>query len=286
MPGVLKTFKLFEQQENVVTEYVVGIPSGEVIDVSQDEFAKLKKARVLRYDQHKKMFTFLDANYSSVRRIISNSPERLAYIDYIMDALKVEKYKIKEDLTVDVDGDVDFSVGMLKKIPVKFGKVTGNFNCSYNALNNLTNSPTQIGGIFNCSGNEIYTLIKGPSYVAGGYFCTDNRLENLEGFPMYCEIIFDARRNKLKSLNGCPEKINCRKFDVSYNNLRNLKGGPKMAIDYDCSHNQITTLVGGPVEVKGKFDCTHNNLYNLLGMPTHYQISYDDGNQIDEIEHD
>jgi hypothetical protein len=287
MPGVLR-LKTFEQHgENVVTEYIVGIPSGEVIDVTPDEFTRLRKNRVVRYDQQKKMFRFLDDNYKVIRKILLHSPERVAYIEYIMNTLKipVNKYKVNSDLSVDVTGNIDFSSQNLKKIPIKFGVVNGDFCISYNQLNNLVNSPSQISGYFDCSSNEIYTLVGGPRFVAGGYYCNDNNLENLEGFPIYCEVTFTAQRNKLNSLHGCPEKITCRHFDVSYNRIKNLKGGPKYANDFDVSHNQITTLVGGPVEVRN-FDCTYNRLYGLLGMPAHNKIKYDAGNQIEEIDHD
>jgi len=287
MPGVLR-YRTFEklEQENVVTEYIVGIPSGEVIDVTSDEFARLRKARVIRYDQQKKMFRFLDANYSSVKKVIFNSPDRLAHIDYVMDALKIKRYKINENLVVDVDYHVDLTNRKMTKIPVKFGTVTGNFDCQFNNLTNLTNSPHHIGGYFDCSGNEIYTLIGGPDYVAGGYYCNDNNLETLDGFPTYCEVTFTAERNKLNSLIGCPQKVTCRNFDVSFNHLRTLKGGPRTTNDFDVSHNSLTTLVGGPEEVKGTFNCTYNKLFNLLGMPAHHRIIYDEGNKIEEIDND
>jgi hypothetical protein len=43
------------------------------------------------------------------------------------------------DGTVDVNGDVNLFNRKLSKIPLKFGRVTGNFNCQNNNLTKFTN---------------------------------------------------------------------------------------------------------------------------------------------------
>ncbi len=36
---------------------------------------------------------------------------------------------------------------------------------------------------------------------------------------------------------------------------------------FNCSHNQLTSLVGGPVDIDGYYSCTHNLLKTLEGAP-------------------
>ncbi len=42
----------------------------------------------------------------------------------------------------------------LKKIPVKFGRVRGGFDCSSNSLTSLQGAPKEVGDDFDCSTNE------------------------------------------------------------------------------------------------------------------------------------
>lgn len=66
--------------------------------------------------------------------------------------------QINDDLTVDVDGDVNLQQLELKKLPLKFGKVSGNFNCSRNKLESLDGAPHEVGDGFYCSGNKLESL--------------------------------------------------------------------------------------------------------------------------------
>jgi len=292
MPGVIKDFRLFEQDQAYIMEYIVGNPSGEVIDVTLDEFEKLAKARVLRYNKEKKFYMFLDANYNSVRSILGRAKpseltiDRKLYIENWLLFLGIDNYEIQEDLSVNVTGNVNISKFGISKIPIKFGEVTGDFICSNNILVNLTNSPNKIGGMFDCSSNSIYTLLSGPKFVSGGYYCMDNKLIDLNGFPKHCQVIFDASRNLLRTLDGCPDKVSADNFNVSYNKLRNLIKGPKMTYNFDCSHNEIETLMNGITECRGVFNCSYNKLYNIMGMPSCQKIVFREGNNVTEIDYD
>lgn len=280
---MIKDIEIFD---NVITDYIVGMPSGEVIDVTSDEFIKLKKGKLIKYHKPKKYFMFIDENYTNIKKILNRDPNKIQFIHYFMDQINVTKYKINDDLSVDCDENVDISKRGLVRIPIKFGQINGNFDCSMNNITNLVNSPVAITGHFDCSLNRIYTLIGGPRYVAGGYYCSDNNLEDLMGFPDYCQVVFDASRNNLKRLSGCPNRIEARFFDISYNRLTSLSDGPLKTANYDCSHNFIVSLSNGVKEVSGKFTCTHNRLFDLMGMPSCNKIIFEDGNEIDEIDHD
>ena len=54
-------------------------------------------------------------------------------IESILKKLGITNYKIRDGI-VDVDGDVDIRNKKLKKIPVQFGVVTGNFYCGNDNL--------------------------------------------------------------------------------------------------------------------------------------------------------
>jgi hypothetical protein len=284
---VIKNFRTFENSESsdVITEYIVGFPSGEVIVVSPIDLAKLKTLHLIKYNQKTKYFVFQDGNYNNIRKAIQD-PFKIQYIHHIMDKIDVSKYKINVDFTVDVEGDVDLSQIRLSKIPIKFGMVKGNFDCSHNKLTNLVNCPDKIMGFFNCAGNNIHTLIGGPTYIGKGYYCEDNSLEDLQGYPKHCLIYFNCSWNKIKTLEGLPEELNVGLFDISYNKLKNLKNGPKKTKNFDCSNNLIETLEDGIKEIQGNFNCSNNALTNLSGMPFCNKMIYLEGNEIDELEYD
>ena len=57
-------------------------------------------------------------------------------------------------------------------------------------------------------------------------------------------------------------------FDCSHNQLTTLKGAPqKVGGNFNCHDNQLTTLEGAPKEIKWDFDCSHNQLTTLKGAP-------------------
>jgi hypothetical protein len=83
---------------------------------------------------------------------------------------KIKNYTIHDDLTVDVDGDVDLIATNITGLPFKFGKVTGFFDIYENHnLTSLYNCPDYVGDYFDCSHNNIKSLQYCPKYV-GGYF--------------------------------------------------------------------------------------------------------------------
>lgn len=61
---------------------------------------------------------------------------------------------------VDVDGNVNMSGFGLTEIPIKFGTVSGCFDCSDNNLTTLKNCPDYIKGDFNIEGNNLTDYFK------------------------------------------------------------------------------------------------------------------------------
>jgi hypothetical protein len=160
-------------------------------------------------------------------------------IDDICEKYGIENYTINPDGTVDVDGDVYLYGKKLKKLPIKFGKVSGWFDCSYNKLATLEGAPKVVGGNFYCNRNQLTTLEGSPKEVGGGFDCSNNKLTSLDGSP--------------KEVGGG--------FYCSLNQLTSLKGAPtEVGRDFYCTNNQLTTLEGGPKLVGGDFYCHSNPL--------------------------
>jgi hypothetical protein len=90
----------------------------------------------------------------------------------------------------------------MTKIPVKFGKVSGEFYCSYNKLTTLEGCPNYVGGDFTCYKNKITTLEGCPNYVGDSFYCENNKLTSLKGVEK-CEIIrnFYCTRNNIPPEN-------------------------------------------------------------------------------------
>jgi hypothetical protein len=85
---------------------------------------------------------------------------------------------------VDVDGDVYCENQKLENMKgVSFGRVRGNFSCSYNEITSLEGAPQEVGGSFSCSGNELISLEGAPQEVGGDFYCSGNELISLEGAP-------------------------------------------------------------------------------------------------------
>ena len=114
-------------------------------------------------------------------------------------------YTINSDGSIDVDNDVDLYGRGLIKLPLNFGKVSGNFHCNENKLTTLEGCPQSIGGDFSCMSNNLTTLEGSPQSVGGDFSCRNNRLISLEGCPQSVGGYFNFRSNQLKDLYGFPE---------------------------------------------------------------------------------
>jgi len=112
-------------------------------------------------------------------------------------------YTLNADGSYDVDGYVKLENLNLTKLPFKFGRVSGDFDCSNNKLTSLAGAPSSVGGYFNCSNNQLTSLVGAPkSVVGGGFYCNYNQLTNLEGAPSNVGGSFYCSDNKLTSLEG------------------------------------------------------------------------------------
>jgi hypothetical protein len=137
-------------------------------------------------------------------------------IDSICKKYGITNYTINPDNTVDVNGDVYLSGEGLTKLPLKFGKVTGNFDCFNNKLTTLEGGPREVTGYFCCNYNQLTTLENGPQEVGGDFYCYNNKLITLEGSPREVTGNFNCNYNKLITLEGSPREVG-GDFYCSYN---------------------------------------------------------------------
>ena len=128
-------------------------------------------------------------------------------IDSICEKYNIENYTINSDGTVDVNGDVYLSGEGLTKLPLNFGKVTGDFDCYNNKLTTLEGGPREVGGYFCCNYNQLTTLENGPQEVDGDFYCYNNKLITLEGSPREVAGDFCCYNNRLTTLEGSPREV-------------------------------------------------------------------------------
>lgn len=133
-----------------------------------------------------------------------------------LDEMEVLNYTINDDLTVDVDGDVDMGYKRLTEIPVQFGVVKGDFDINNNKLTSLKGCPNRVENSFFCNRNELTSLEGGPMYVDNYYKCSANKLTTLKGSPEYVGGDFACGSNRLTSTQYAPKHIG-RHFQ-SYDN--------------------------------------------------------------------
>jgi hypothetical protein len=117
-------------------------------------------------------------------------------------------YAINDNECVDVDGSVVINTSIkITKIPIKFGAITEDFDCSENKLTSLEGGPIKVGGYFNCSHNQLTSLEGSPREIGKSFYCHNNYLTSLIGAPNKVGDTFECRNNKLTSLKGLPEEI-------------------------------------------------------------------------------
>ena len=117
----------------------------------------------------------------------------------------IENYTINPDGSIDVSGNVCLSDKNLTRIPIKFNKVYGYFDCSYNFITSLEGCPREVGGSFDCAKNQITSLKYSPIKVGTYINLYMNPLESLEGYnfknTLYCDDLHKlTRKTKLKNI--------------------------------------------------------------------------------------
>ena len=182
-------------------------------------------------------------------RVIKLYEEFQNDIDTICNRYNIRRYTINEDGSVDVNGDIDLVGSGLKKLPLKFNYVSGDFNCSYNKLTTLEGCPKEVGDSFYCVSNQLTSLIGSPESIGDVFDCGSNALITLEGCPTKIGGVFYCNENPVYAIW---ELINDKEY-------------LEMFIDYDMIEgrdlyldrlNDIRSMMGKPPvkSVKG-YNC-------------------------------
>ena len=214
---VIKDYKKYNESNvwNGKTTYIVSVPSGEVIYCDSDDIDILCKLNYVYYDNNRgilSIYTFICSDYfvNKVKEYLVNKPKskignnKTKIANFLMDCgLLKDQFIIYDDFSVDALGSVDMSHKNLTKIPYRFKRCTGDFNCSYNNLSYLDNAPHGVHGNFNCSYNRLIDLKNGPRLVSKSYNCSNNLIESFDGAPLRLNY-FNCSNNFLSDLNGAP----------------------------------------------------------------------------------
>ena len=205
-----------------------------------------------------------------------NFPTTREEVIEVCERHRIKNYTINDDLSIDVNGDVNLAYKNLEHLPLKFNYIEGSFDCSNNELKTLEGCPQTVGGDFDCHRNELKTLEGSPQTVGGDFNCHFNKLETLEGGPQTVGGDFDCYRNELKDLEHFPEVSG--DIDIEENTVNLLvytfikKADSFMIedfIDYEIVRNRDTVMLDRLQTFIRDNDLEMPNLDNIK---EHYKI--------------
>jgi hypothetical protein len=268
------------ERDNMWRDYKVG---GSVFYFIFDYKTKLKSLSKIAVEvlNHDSIYS-----YFKIWNTTDNKSGKIVDIDYIYSELGIPEstfskhkeivefketygiqgdYTINEDGSIDVDGNVILTSKKINKLSMKYGKVSGDFDCSGVGLTTLECAPHTVRR-FNCAYNELENLKFAPSLVGENFICMGNNLTSLEGAPKRVRY-FSCSSNKLTNLEFAPETIT-EDFNCHYNKLETLKYFPKyVGGEISLSNNNLSDLDCGLSLINGDFYCNKNNLTTLENMP-------------------
>lgn len=159
-----------------------------------------------------------------------------------LDHCRVNNYTINDDLTIDVDGNVDiFNKNKKNEIPFKFRNINGYFNCEQNELISLKNCPDYVGGDFLCCNNKLESLEFCPKVINGNFFCYNNKLKSLKYCPKTLNGSLFGSNNQLESLKDIDFVGGV--LDINDNNISEFKYFPKGYTSVRCLNNPISDII-------------------------------------------
>lgn len=162
-----------------------------------------------------------------------------------------EHFRVSGKATITPEGVVDI-IGsvthrkLMDQLPVKFGKVSGDFDLNSCGLTSLVNAPSYVGASFRIDANHLTSLENCPHHVGAAFTCKMNDLKSLVGAPTYVGSDFLCSVNQLTTLLGAPDYV---------------------PGDFACNNNTLTTLAHAPKLVGMRFFCTDNPLESLADLP-------------------
>lgn len=177
-----------------------------------------------------------------------------------------KKVKIDKNGVVDITGSIEITPVARSKfsqpitqLPVRFGKVSGDFICVNNMLSTLRGAPHTVKKNFIVKGNNLTSLVGGPTVVGKGYDCSNNHLTDLVGSP---EII----PNTFNCSDQAERLIKMGEVDMIFASCLSLVGSPRKVGTFVASCCGIRTLRGGPITCAGSYLVVNNSLENFDGI--------------------
>lgn len=126
----------------------------------------------------------------------------------------IKNFIINDDLTVDINGDVNLKDKSLYLIPIQFGVVLGTFDISDNNLFSLKGAPFKVGEDFVCDSNKLKTLKFAPIKIGKLCYVVDNPIRKIKQLNIECEEIefgyihFKKQKKfEIKGLNSYYKKV-------------------------------------------------------------------------------
>lgn len=166
----------------------------------------------------------------------------------------IPNFKINEDLSVDVIGNVIIVSEFIDELPVNFNIVVGDFTIK---------------------NTELKSLIGFPKEITGNLDCSYNKLKNLMYFPKIVGKSIDISNNALSSLKGCIKYISGDLYMMN-NNIKSFKDGPEYIEKFlQCKNNSINSLLDFPKYIGGSIDLSCNKLISMIGLPEEINGSLD-----------
>jgi hypothetical protein len=158
----------------------------------------------------------------------------------------IRDWSINSEGLVDVNGDVKLYNSGLNKIPIKFGKIIGYFDCSNNELKSLEGSPHTVVGDFDCSNNELKSLEGCTHTVGGNFYCQYNQLTIINDELEFVEY-FDISYNPIDEVFKLFPDFKSFKYSLDYNYLRYPNQIVKNRFEEACEEAGISL----PQKIKG-----------------------------------
>ncbi len=129
--------------------------------------------------------------------------------------LGLSKFSVRRDdkgFLVDVEGTVRFTgeFDFENRFPIRFGYVSGDFNCSFCKLTTLEGAPYKIGGSFHAQYNQLTSLEHFPLVVGGHINLGHNQLTSLVGLPFKDDFV-------VLNSNPLPYEAYFYLLDLGYN---------------------------------------------------------------------
>jgi hypothetical protein len=107
---------------------------------------------------------------------------------------EIIRYVINDDLTINVNGDVDLDFHDIGEFPdyIQFNKVDGVFTCSECSLTSLRGCPLIVNSNFWCDGNLLTNLDDCPKIVLGKFICKSNSVKFTKDYiQSKCRVTID-----------------------------------------------------------------------------------------------